>query len=394
MAVPGTCDASWEHTLNWPPLTWWEPGLSLQICRECGSRRLAWGTLSRNTAHSWICVYLRPSCISAGKANHREGILGSQPDPLTSKRTHACLGEGDPNPPLIKIATVLPQPTWCPPKTFCPALLRGRGRLALEYPEVLPTEFAEALGFLAQNVRETWSTLWALNRWGNRLLGCVVGPCSPRGEVMSPGPLRGSRESHQPVCVPLRPGYNPRLPWLTLLRGCWSSSAISLFSEYQSWEGTRKVSRAPFHFLSSLKDTSCNKKLSPALPGVPSSRKTSGATPSFRINSLPDLSKPKPLASESHDFEPVSILPANLIWYLKFIAASFVVSLWGSQTRESKREAQGLFYFNSPRRKLPLDSLENNHYCFYIWGLNQMLGYLSFIAHPLVILHGGCCCIR
>lgn len=47
----------------------------------------------------------------------------------------------------------------------------------------------------------------------------------------------------------------------------------------------------------------------------------------------------------------------------------------------------GAVPFKSPRRKLCHYSLENDHYCFYIWGLNQMLQYLSFIARPLVILN-------
>ena len=119
----------------------------------------------------FLDVHLPRACpaTSAGKTNHWEGILGSQPGPLTSERAHSCLSERDSSPPLIKTAMVLPQPTLCPPKTCHPAFLHRQ--LALKHPRVLLTDFAAALGFLAQAAQETWSMLLTLNRRGDGLLG-------------------------------------------------------------------------------------------------------------------------------------------------------------------------------------------------------------------------------
>lgn len=75
---------------------------------------------------------------------------------------------------------VLPQPTLCPPKTRHPAFLHRQ--LALEHPGVLLTDFAVALGFLAQAAQEMLSRLLTLSRRGDGFLGCIMGPYSPREE--------------------------------------------------------------------------------------------------------------------------------------------------------------------------------------------------------------------
>ena len=175
-----------------------------------------------------------------------------------------------------------------------------------------------------------------------------------------------------------------------LLHGYWSVSAISLFSEYQLWEGARKISREPFHFLSSLKDRVLNKKLSPALHWITPKKKDIWCYTFLQGKYFTWLVKAKTFGSLVPWFL-ASVCPTCKSDIGFKIHHSF---LCGESMGVSGKRGPGAVHFNSSRRKLHIHSLESNHYCFYVWGLNQMLRYLSFIAHPLVILHWGCHCIR
>ena len=182
---------------------------------------------------------------------------------------------------------VLPQPTLCPPKTCHPAFLHRQ--LPLRYPGVLLPGFVAALGFLAQAVQETWSMFLTLKRWGDGLLGRIVSPYSPGGRSLGPWPVGDRMKPCPPVWERRGTGHNSRRLWLILLHGYWSVSAPSPFAEYQLWEGAGKISREHFHFLSPPSRTwyatrSCHRPYT----GLPPGRKTSGATPSFRIHMLPD----------------------------------------------------------------------------------------------------------